>query len=497
MPPMDMEIRTYLLYILAAVSLPSLASLLYGQRHSLKSTIPPFVGTTNIISSCLTAFKLQFSGTKMLHKAYAQHGNGVFRLPSFFRWTYLISEPKLVSEMASAPEHIVSFNGGLEDVLQTDWTIGQDVTENPYHTPAIRVGLRNINQYFPQLHDELVHAFDDTLALQNHEWKLITVVPTIMQIISRSTSRVFLGLPLCRNQEYLDLTNNHNMRIFFRLTDSPYLPKLPETDYRSADHDSQECQIERDVGHEWPDRPNDLISWLLDFAEEEERTAEALVRRILTLNLAAHNTWMSLTAALYDLTRYPEYVLPLREEAEWVVADQGWTRTSISNMVKIDSFLRESQRLSASGPIGMARQIVAKDGFTFSDGTTVPYGSFLSVPGHNVNTDPVVYENPEVFDGFRFSRMREGCSGSREGKEGSIFTRHMVTTSPNHVVYGHGRHACPGRFFAATQLKTALAHVLINYDVKAETNGIRPQDHEFSLFKVPNTLGRIYVRKRV
>jgi hypothetical protein len=37
---------------------------------------------------------------------------------------------------------------------------------------------------------------------------------------------------------------------------------------------------------------NDLISWLLDFAEDEDRSVEALVRRILTLNLAAHNTWM-------------------------------------------------------------------------------------------------------------------------------------------------------------------------------------------------------------
>ncbi|KAF8190946.1 hypothetical protein K438DRAFT_1591431, partial [Mycena galopus ATCC 62051] len=77
------------------------------------------------------------------------------------------------------------------------------------------------------------------------------------------------------------------------------------------------------------------------------------------------------------------------------------------------------------------------------------------------------------------------------------FKHHMVTTSPNHVVYGHGRHACPGRFFATLQLKTALAHILINYDVKAETEGVRPPDHEFSLFKVPNTRGQIYIRKRV
>ncbi|KAF8183275.1 cytochrome P450 [Mycena galopus ATCC 62051] len=249
----------------------------------------------------------------------------------------------------------------------------------------------------------------------------------------------------------------------------------------------ERLEIEREVGRDWPDRSNDLVSWLLDFAEGDDRTPEALVRRILTLNLAAHNTWMSMTAALYDLENYPEYVLPLREEAERVVAEQGWTRTSISNMHIIDSFL-----------LGMGRQVVAKNSFTFSGGTTLPYGLFLSVPGHNVNSDPTVYEKPELFDGFRFSRMREEReNGSRTCQETGIFTHHMVTTSPNHVVYGHGRHACPGQFFAALQLKTALAHILINYDVKAEIEGVRPLDHEFSLFKVPNTRGQIYIRKRV
>ncbi|KAJ7907991.1 cytochrome P450 [Mycena leptocephala] len=493
---MDAGILTGLLCTLAAVAMPSIVSFVCGR--SPKSTIPPFVGTTNIISSCMSALKLQFHATNMFQKAYSQHGNGLFRLPSLFRWTYLISERKHISEIASAPEHIISFNGGLADVLQAEWTIGRDITENPYHTTVIRVGLRNIGQCFPQLHDELVHAFDDVLALQDNEWKLITVVPTATQIISRSTSRVFVGLPLCRNQEYLDLTNNHNIRIFvasqiLRICPNflkPIIAPLITTRKSAVRHGmallgpmiEERLETERVAGREWSDRPNDLISWLLDFAEDEDRSVEALVRRILTLNLAAHNTWMSMTAALYDVAKYPEYMLPMREEAERVVAEHGWTKASISNMPKIDSFLRESQRLSASGPIGMARQVISKDGFTFSDGKTIPYGSFLSVPGHNVNSDPAVYEHPEVFDGFRFSRMREERVDTRGGQEPSIFTHHMVTTSPNHVVYGHGRHACPGRFFAATQLKTALAHA---------------PDHEFSLFKVPNVLGRIYIRKRV
>lgn len=40
----------------------------------------------------------------------------------------------------------------------------------------------------------------------------------------------------------------------------------------------------------------------------------------------------------------------MREEAERAVEKEGWTKAALNNMHKIDSFLRESQRLNASGP---------------------------------------------------------------------------------------------------------------------------------------------------
>jgi hypothetical protein len=52
-----------------------------------------------------------------------------------------------------------------------------------------------------------------------------------------------------------------------------------------------------------------------------------------------------LASALYDLTTYPEYILPLREEAERAVGEEGWTKAALASMYKIDSFIRESQRL--------------------------------------------------------------------------------------------------------------------------------------------------------
>ncbi|KAJ6534830.1 hypothetical protein B0H19DRAFT_964266, partial [Mycena capillaripes] len=91
---------------------------------------------------------------------------------------------------------------------------------------------------------------------------------------------------------------------------------------------------------------------------------------------------------LYDPAAYPEHILPMRKEAEGEVAAEGWTKKTLDSMHKIDSFLRESQRLSGAVPLAMGRQVIAKDRFRFSDGRTLPYGSFLSVPGIALQSDP-------------------------------------------------------------------------------------------------------------
>jgi len=52
---------------------------------------------------------------------------------------------------------------------------------------------------------------------------------------------------------------------------------------------------------------------------------------------------------LYRLLSNPEYIEPLRQEVEAAVAEEGWTKAGLDKMYKIDSFLRETQRLDGLG----------------------------------------------------------------------------------------------------------------------------------------------------
>jgi len=52
------------------------------------------------------------------------------------------------------------------------------------------------------------------------------------------------------------------------------------------------------------------------------------------------------------------------------------------------------------------------------------------------------------------------------------------------------------RFFAATELKAMLAYLLINYDIKAENEGVRPPDYSFGRVRQPSPTAKIWVRRR-
>ena len=91
---------------------------------------------------------------------------------------------------------------------------------------------------------------------------------------------------------------------------------------------------------------------------------------------------------------------------------------------------------------------------SLSDGTVLPRGSRVSVASSYL--DPAVYPDPGQFDAARFLRKRAE-PGQEHGWQ-------FVTTTPAYLFIGHGQHACPGRFFAAHELKIAMAHLLLKYD---------------------------------
>ncbi|KAJ7607500.1 cytochrome P450 [Roridomyces roridus] len=511
---MDSENKPLLLASSLAAALT--AYLLLKAVFRKKHAIPAIIGQEGVLASWMATYKYFCSPAEVVQEGYRKYRDGVFRVPRLFTWDYAVTGAKRVAEVGAAPENVLSFYGGVEDSVQGLYTLGKDVLHDPYHQLTVRTSLtRNIGRRFPEVRDEIICSFDDVFGLQGSEWKRVPVIESVMKITARTSNRLFIGLPLCRNQEYLDLNIRNAVDIFIHgqilsifpefikpivapliVTRKKHLRQMlkfvgPMIEERIAKED--------ELGSDYPETPNDLISWMLEVAKREQRHAPGIAARMLATNMAAiHTTSMALSHVLFDLTTYPQYIQPLREEAERVVKEEGWSKASLNSMHKIDSFIRESQRLNGSGPVTMIRKVVDPNGFTFSDGIVIPYKSLVFVSAKPVHYDSAFYDNADVFDGYRFSKLREAMQATEADSE-KVFNRQIVSTGSDFLVFGHGKHACPGRFFAATELKAMLAHVLITYDVKAEdefSNGVRPPNFVSGQIDMPNVKAGIMVRTR-
>ena len=120
----------------------------------------------------------------------------------------------------------------------------------------------------------------------------------------------------------------------------------------------------------------------------------------------------------------------------------------------------------------------------------------MSVYISPTHLDETIYEDPSKFDGFRFVKMKE--RQRQDGSNASSEKRFdIVTLSVNFLGFGYGRHACPGRFFVANEMKLMLAHIVLTYEVKLETKGIHPPDVWMVTARIPNTTANVLFRKRM
>jgi cytochrome P450 len=82
------------------------------------------------------------------------------------------------------------------------------------------------------------------------------------------------------------------------------------------------------------------------------------------------------------------------------------------------------------------------------------------VPSAAIYADSAHYPEGDVFDGFRHYKLRQGGTATDHARN------QFVTTNESNLAFGYGRHACPGRFFAANEIKMILARVILDFDIK-------------------------------
>jgi cytochrome P450 len=98
------------------------------------------------------------------------------------------------------------------------------------------------------------------------------------------------------------------------------------------------------------EKHEDMIQWLLMNGSDEENADPKDIARLQLLVAFAgiHTSTMGVTNTMYDLAARPEYIKPLRDEIETILADTNgmFTKQALTRMKRLDSFMLESQRVN-------------------------------------------------------------------------------------------------------------------------------------------------------
>lgn len=203
-----------------------------------------------------------------------------------------------------------------------------------------------------------------------------------------------------------------------------------------------------------------------------------------------HQTTILVTNILLNMvgsdSQYNTVSAP-REEFDRVIEPDGlWTKAKVA---------RETLRLNSFNNRGLFRKVMV-DGLETEEGIELPKGALISFLGHPLQCDPETFENPFRYDPFRFSRAREAAADA-DWKPG-LARLSFVSTSPQHLLFGHGSHSCPGRFLVDFELKMIVSYILTHYDVEfpADYDGKRPANVWKAEASAPPPGARLKVRRR-
>lgn len=420
----------------------------------------------------------------------------------------IVFPSSLFDEIKRLPESVASAKDFFYQAIYGNWTHVGEESSAMFKTIGVDLA-RSVPVMVHAKQRDCKRAFDKMIGYCS-DWKEVVLFPTVMKVIATTNAFSLVGQQLATNDKWIKAVENYPMAAMiavFAMSACPrllrplvaplfFLPAVKiQWDIRRmlapvirADMEeylraSNQKEFLRPEKGKVP-----FTAWLMARHKPGEGTREQLtIDHLLTSFESTPSTAASLYNIVADLAAHPEYVDILRDELATVMKDGKLPLTNLTELKKMDSVMRETFRQTPFALCKRSRVLppaleprintltqhtvslyrVLRKPITLSIGPPLPAGSIICVDSHHINNSPDLWPNPEKWDGLRFYKLRQ-----LPGNE----NRHQfVSTGADAPNWGDGAQACPGRFFANSTIKIALAHILLNYEFKLRDGEGRPK----------------------
>ncbi|KAL7939950.1 cytochrome P450 monooxygenase [Trichoderma barbatum] len=434
----------------------------------------------------------------LLREGYEKYKHGFYQLfsPTGF---LVIASADYVQEISQLPEGTLDFHGATQRRMIGDYNWLQVGDTLLAHTILTDV-VRQLGNLLPVLQEEIEYCFQNVLPPCQATWTPGNIQKLAPRLIAIIMGRVFVGPDLNRNKEWVDNVIQFVDDVFaagwkikaYSHFARPFAARFLVAETRRVQNQKAMARrllvpILRDrlasLNEPGAEKHLDLLQWLVvnNAKSPQPKTLENLAELALVAYVGStHTAATTLTNVLLDIAARPNDLEVLRNEISTINLEATGLDLKqsfyINHTSKLDSYMKESQRLNPAFLMTFSR--IVRKTFTLSNGLTFPAGTHFIVPASRISLDPEVWENPQEFDGFRFSNLRAKTPEN-------IHKYQFTGTSPQAMHFGYGRNACPGRFFASTTIKVFVAHLLTNYDIKLSTKERPKNDATGSQNSVP------------
>lgn len=339
-----------------------------------------------------------------------------------------------------------------------------------------------INVFSERIQNALKSALDKELLLHQGEQKSVNASDLLTVLISNISCPCFAGSKVGNDEELIAGMATFTQKIIkagiFLSVLPDWLGKFLVRNFYSVEREMDlimkllvpELQKIRnsEIGDDYEVT---FATMVLNLPKEDGvlRSVEDAAYYFNNIALASiHTTSHFASFALHELACRPSLVEDLRSELAALGNDK--TPESVAELPLMDSFFREVLRCDVDY-LGMHHLSIQDT--VMSSGHIIPKGSLVVgaveqahcdtrlLPVDEDTGDVYIGTSPlNIFDGYRFL--------DRKMKS--------TTVGLEHLTFGIGSHACPGRYFAANEIKYVIAEMLVRYNIKTKS-GQRAKDN--------------------